>query len=240
MLAKIIDVTYPSCQKKNLLFKRSTKETNRCDHCQSQFSDPSISSTLQIKSALKARKIISFSVLISIGLLVFSVRSVLAGSQSLPISSAAVTSQPKTVPNPPIVIAKNRSLSANAVLVSQAIGGTLKVSNGTNRDAYVKLVDPHSRILVAAFFVKSNSTYMLEGITDGSYQVLFVLGNRWNPRTQSFTQNKRFAKFDKFLNYTTMQLSDGIQYRAFEITLNPVAGGNARTSRVNEREFNRY
>ncbi|WP_052672516.1 hypothetical protein [Aliterella atlantica] len=135
-------------------------------------------------------------------------------------------------------MAKNRSLPA---VVSQAIGGgSLKVSNGTSSDAYVKLVEPRSSTLVGSLYVKANSASTLDQIPDGTYQVLFVLGEGWNPNAQSFKKNKRFAKFDKLLNFTTTQLSNEIRYRAFRITLNPVVSGNTTTSRVNEREFDRY
>lgn len=240
MPAEMIDVTCPSCHKKNLLLKQSTKGTYRCSHCQYPLSNPFISSTSQTQSALKSGKLIGFSFLVSISLLVFFARSALGSSPSPPLSSASVTSQPKPVPNPPIVMAKKRSLPSDTVLISQAGGGSLKVSNGTNRDAYVKLIEPRSRILVGVFYVKSNSTFTLNQIPDGTYQVLFMLGEGWNPNTRSFTKNKRFAKFDKSLNFTTTPLINGIQYSAFQITLHPVVNGNTTTSGVNEQEFNRY
>jgi hypothetical protein len=153
-----------------------------------------------------------------------------------------VTSQAKTAPNAPIVLVQQRSLPSNPVLVSQAMngGGALTVSNGTNSDAYVKLVEPNSRTLVAAFYVKSNSSFTQEQIPDGTYKVLFVLGKGWNAQTQSFTKNKSFSKFDKLLNFTTTQMIGGIQYRVFKITLHPVPSGKARTSGVSQKEFNSY
>jgi hypothetical protein len=152
-----------------------------------------------------------------------------------------VTSQAKTVHNSPIVVAQQRSLPSNSVLVSQTMnGGALSVSNGTGRDAYVKLIEPNSRTLMAAFFVKANSSFMQEQIPDGTYKVLFVLGNGWNAQTQAFTKNKSFAKFDKLLNFTTTQVSGGIQYKVFKITLHPVTGGKARTSGVSQKEFESY
>jgi hypothetical protein len=186
-----------------------------------------ISSRLQTKSAGKGGKILSSIALVSLGLLIFS---------------APVNSQSKTLPNSPIVIAQKRSLPSETTLISQytGSGGSLTVSNGTNQDAFVKLVEPASGTLVAEFFVESGSSFRQEQIPDGVYKVLFVLGNNWNANTQSFTKNKRFAKFDKPLNFTTTQVSDGIEYRAFKITLHSVSDGNASTSRVNEREFNRY
>lgn len=242
MSAKIIDVTCLFCHQRNLLLKRSLEVTYKCDRCQSQFYDPLMKSTSQTQSTLQAGKIVGFSILIGVGSLIFFGRSALAGSQPLQILSIPVTSAANTVPDLLIVRAKNRSLPENTVLVSPATNGSgsLRVSNGTNRDAYIKLVEPRSHELVAAFYVKSNSSFTLEQIPDGAYQVLFVLGTDWDAKTQSFTKSKRFAKFDKYLNFTTTQLDNEVQYKAFRITLNPVVGGNTTTSGVNEQEFANY
>jgi hypothetical protein len=180
-------------------------------NCQGQRSNSLISSRFKTQYTLKAGKIIGSIVFVSVGLLGFCARSTLAGGHVSP------------------------------VFVSQMMGGgALTVSNGTGRDAYVKLVEPNSRTLVAAFSVKSNSSFTQEQIPDGAYRVLFVLGNGWNPQTQSFTKNKSFAKFDKLLNFTTMQMMGGIQYRVFKITLHPVRSGKAKTSGVSQKEFDSY
>jgi hypothetical protein len=236
-----INVTCPSCHKTNSLLKQSTRGVYKCAYCQNQLSAPIVPLTSQAQSALKGGKTVGFSVLVGVGLLVCPMPSALGGSQSPSLSLLLVTSQPRPLVNPPIVITtKNQSLPSDTTLVSQAIGGSLKIANGTSRDAYVKLVDPRSRTLVGSLYVKANSASTLNQIPDGTYQVLFVLGEGWNPNAQSFKKNKRFAKFDKPLNFITVQLGNGIQYKGFQITLHPVAGGNIRTSGVNEREFNRY
>lgn len=199
-------------------------------------------STSQTQSTLQAGKIVGFSILVGLSSLTFFGRSALAGSQPLQISSIPVTSAANTVPDLLIVRAKNRSLPKNTVLVSPATngGGSFRVSNCTNRDAYIKLVEQRYRELVAAFYVKSNSSFTLEPIPNGAYQVLFVSGTDCNAKTSSFTKSKKFAKFNKYLNFMTMRVGNEIQYRAFTITLNPVIDGNATTSRVNEQEFANY
>jgi hypothetical protein len=173
-----------------------------------------------------------------------SIVSFLFSAQIILFSSmpALAETTPSSTPTRKAILlaAKNRSLPSQTGLLSQAMGGSLKVSNGTNRDAYVKLIEPNFQQLVAAFFVKSNSSYTLNPIPDGTYRVLFALGKNWNPGTQSFAQSKSFAKFDKPLSFTTTQLGNGIQYKVFQITLHPVVGGKARTSGVNEQEFKRY
>jgi hypothetical protein len=242
MPTEIIDVTCPSCLKKNPLFKQLTKETYRCDHCQCSHSDSFMSLISRTQLALKGGKIVGFSILVSVGLLVCSMRSALGSSQSPSLPLSPVTSQPKPRSNPPIVMTRNRSLPSETTFISQftGSGGALTVINGTKQDAFVKLVEPLSRTLIAAFFVKSGTTLTQEQIPDGTYNVLFVLGKGWNSQTQSFTKGKRFAKFDKSLNFTTAQIANGVQYKVFKITLNPVVGGNARTSGINEQDFNRY
>jgi hypothetical protein len=166
----------------------------------------------------------------------FLIQPVLFSSMP-PLAEAMPSSNPKAT----LFTAKKRSLPSHTGFISQAMGGgTLKVSNGTNRDAYVKLIEPNFQQLVSAFLVKSNSSYTLNPIPDGTYRVLFASGKNWNPKTQSFAQSKSFAKFDKLLNFTTVQLGNEIQYKVFQITLHPVAGGKARISGVNEQEFKRY
>jgi hypothetical protein len=186
------------------------------------------------RPTLKGKKIIG--TLVSLSFLIFATRSIAIAHKP----STPATYQSRMLANSTTVVTQKRSQPLSTVLISQAMGGALTVSNGTNRDAFVKLIEPNSGILLAGFFVKSNSSYTLEQIPDGTYRVLFALGQGWNPNTQVFTKNKQFAKFDKPLAYTTTQLSNSIQYKVFKITLHPVVGGQARTSGVSEQEFNRY
>jgi hypothetical protein len=153
---------------------------------------------------------------------------------------ALAEAMPSSISKDPLFIVKNRSLPARTGSIAQADRGTLEVSNGNNLDAYVKLIEPNSRQLVSEFFVESNSNYTLNSIPDGTYRVIFALGKNWNSQTKSFAKRKSFAKFNKLLDFTTMERSNGIEYKIFKITLHPVAAGKARTRGVDESEFNRY
>jgi hypothetical protein len=97
---------------------------------------------------------------------------------------------------------------------------------------------------MAAFYTKSDSTFTLKQIPDGVYQVLFVSGEDWDSKTKSFTRSKSFARFERDLNFTTTKRTDkkGIytRYARFELTLHHVVNGNAKTSAVNEQEFESY
>jgi hypothetical protein len=178
-------------------------------------------------------KIVRFSICFGVGFQVSFTSNFWGDNQSSSISSASIISQPKTVRNRQIVPQTSPSLLLSQVTKPFATSGrgSLEVSNGTDNDAYIKLVDPLSRSLVAAFYVKSNSTFTLEEIPDGTYEVLFVTGQG---------ESQSFSKFDLPFEFTTTQLTDRIEYSIHRITLNEVVDGNATTSEVDEQEFEQY
>lgn len=181
------------------------------------------------------------------GLLNFARGILSTGSQSTPTSApftpATPTSAPVHASLPPAISSpspplKNRSLPASKVLIPPASNGdgSLKISNGTERDAYIKLVEPTSRQLVAAIYVKSKTDFTTERIPDGTYELLFVTGKDWDAKTKSFTRDKSFTKFDKSLEFVTTPQA----YSIITLTLNPVVNGNATLSGVDEQEFGQY
>lgn len=244
-------VTCPSCNQKNRLYPQVNQGIYHCGTCYRQLPDPSIPQTLH-NHPTTDRKIIGLIILVGVlltsaGLFSFVKGILLAGSPSFPIAGTPITgtpvrASPQPVVSPPSMPLQNRSLPGSKVLVPLAASGdgSLKVSNGTNRDAYVKLIDPASRKLIAAFYVKSNSDLKLEQIPDGTYVVLFTTGEDWDAKAKSFTRSSNFTKFDKSLNFVTKQLTDGRQYTIIELTLNPVPGGNATTHGVSEQDFGQY
>lgn len=101
------------------------------------------------------------------------------------------------------------------------IGGFLLFSNTDSRDAYIKVVDPHSRRLVTAFYVKSNSNYIKTQIPSGTYEVQVFFGEDWDSKTQSFTRNRSFANQGSF-KFT--------KNKGYKIPPEKVDGGNATIS----------
>jgi hypothetical protein len=183
-------------------------------------------------------KILRFIICLGVGLQI----SLIGESQWSSRSSASAVSQPKTVPNQQNVLQSDRSLLLSQVikLFSTSGRGSLEVSNGTDNDAYIKLIDHLSRTLVASFYVQSNSIYTLEGIPDGEYDLLFVTGQGWNSSTGLFSEAQSFSKFDLPFEFTTTQLYDSIRYKIHKVTLHTVPEGNAPTNTVSEEEFNQY
>jgi ribosomal protein S27E len=247
-------VTCPWCFGKNQLYKRSANSIYRCETCGNQLSDPFRLSTSKILST-KPIRIICFSLIFSAGFLMPFARNFFADSPSPSALSQSITPELEIVPNQPIIIPETPSLPDRQILIqnnrslpsSQVIEpfategrGSLSVFNGNSSDAYIKLVDTLSNELVASFYVKSNSTFTLEGVPDGSYKVIFASGEDWDSNTQSFTMNKSFTEFETTLNFRTIQYTDEIRYSIHEITLHQVENGNVMTSEVDEQEFSQY
>ncbi len=259
-------VTCPKCYQKNCLSKRAGQGVYRCDNCQNHLCSPFIQSTSQIPFTMKVTRLLAMSILTGIGLLVFlSFVSIFSeGNRSpspslVPVASPLKTlpsllSSPSSVPltsapqmaKQPIAVLKHRSLPSSTVLTSPARRGrgSLQVANGTSSDAYLKLVNSVSPKLVAAFYIKSDSTFILKGIPDGEYQVLFVSGEDWDAKTRIFTRNASFTQFDRSLNFVTTSQTNrrGIYTRhtRYKLTLNPIVGGNATTSAIDEQQFANY
>lgn len=260
-------VSCPKCHQKNRLSKRAGQGVYRCGNCQNHLCNPFIQSTSQTSSTMKVTRLLAMSILTGIGLLIFlSFVSIFSeGNRSpspslVPVasplktfpsplsspSSVPLTSAPQTVAKQPIAVLKHRSLPFSTVLTSSARRGrgSLQVANGTSSDAYLKLVNSVSSKLVAAFYVKSDSTFTLKGIPDGEYQVLFVSGEDWDAKNRIFTRNTSFTLFDRSLNFVTNSRTNrrGIytRYTRYKLTLNPIVGGNATTSAIDEQQFANY
>lgn len=117
--------------------------------------------------------------------------------------------------------------------------GKLRISNGTSLDAVAKLVyADHS---VYSVYIRAGGEYTISGISDGYYRLMFALGNNWHSDTKMFALNSAYSKFDESFDFITRDSGDGVYYyRTFEVTLNPVAGGQATTENANPAEFNNY
>ncbi|MBG0813611.1 hypothetical protein [Planomonospora sp. ID82291] len=109
--------------------------------------------------------------------------------------------------------------------------GVLKVKNGTSRDAVVTLVRGKSKAI--SVYVRARSTAKVNDVRDGTYRIFFTSGYRFSVSKGRFARGASYQKFDDRLRFTTTSSSATI----WTLTLNPVKGGNARTSGVNPKDF---
>jgi hypothetical protein len=122
--------------------------------------------------------------------------------------------------------------------------GTLTIKNGTTSGAIVKLVNKRLNKAVFTVFVAPNSNYKINKIPNDIYRLAYATGRRFNQVTDTFDKLYGVSVFEQSLVYETQKVEevDGIStyYHTFEVTLQPVAGGNARTSALPPQSFEQF
>ncbi|MFH9351966.1 hypothetical protein [Kitasatospora sp. NPDC017646] len=180
-----------------------------------------------VRGAIGARDVCALS----------SAEAKLGASQGLASVSALLTkltaagySASLTVPQLPKQ--QSRSLD-NGTMVSKGKlrgEGVFKVDNGGRTDAVVSLV--LNGKAVHSVFVAKGQKASVEGVEDGTYDVYVSEGADWDSGTKAFTQNCAFTKFEDNFPYETGRTST-----SWEITLQPVVDGNAKTNDVDPNSF---
>jgi hypothetical protein len=152
-----------------------------------------------------------------------------SSSSSLPPPVAVPVA---TVPVDPV------SLSTGTILKQRSAylqgDGTLTVSNGTDGDAVIKLINGGTSVFTV--YIKKGDSYNIKNISDGSYRVAFDQGTNWDSATGTFTNDEGSQFFEDVLDYATTDS----QYTTYNLTLNPVEGGTAQTNTVNSNQFSQY
>ena len=151
---------------------------------------------------------------------------------SAALSKMAAAGYSTTFAVPQLPKQQSRSLD-NGTMVSKGKlrgDGVFKVDNGTKKDAVVSLV--LNGKTVHSVFVAKGQKADVEGVEDGTYDVYVSEGVDWDSEAKAFTQNCAFTKFEDNFPYET-----GSTSTSWEITLQPVADGNAKTNDVDPNSF---
>lgn len=143
--------------------------------------------------------------------------------------------QPSPTPTPETV----RYATGKNLITPQNTGGrgALQISNGTNSDAIAKLVDVGTNKTIRLTYIQANSELTVKNIRVGSYILKFSLGNGFIPESGKFQSSQSFSRFDEILNFSENRVGDRIEWHTFSVTLNKVLYGNAKTSSIDESDF---
>ncbi|MCA2221983.1 hypothetical protein [Nonomuraea aurantiaca] len=109
--------------------------------------------------------------------------------------------------------------------------GTLKIKNGTSRDGVVTLVKGRTKAI--SIYVRARSSASVRDVRDGTYRVYFTTGSRFRTSKGRFSQSAVYQRFNDRLKFTTTATSRSV----WTLTLNPIRGGNARTTSINPKDF---
>ncbi|GGU63043.1 hypothetical protein GCM10010502_12450 [Kitasatospora aureofaciens] len=180
-----------------------------------------------VRGAIKARDVCALS----------SAEAKLGDSQGLAsvstlLAKLSAVGYSASLSVPPLPKQQSRSLD-NGTMVSKGKlrgEGVFKVDNGGKVNAVVSLV--LNGKAVHSVFVAKGQKASVEGVEDGTYDVYVSEGADWDSATKAFTQNCAFTKFEDNFPYET-----GSTSTSWEITLQPVADGNAKTNDVDPNSF---
>lgn len=118
--------------------------------------------------------------------------------------------------------------------------GWLRISNGTTDDAIAKLVDSSTGKTCRRVYIRAGDAFKIARIGSGNYVLKFSLGSDYDKDSGKFLRDPSFSKFDDMLDFTVQRTGSGIEWFNHEVTLNPVLGGTARTSKISADEFDEH
>jgi hypothetical protein len=111
--------------------------------------------------------------------------------------------------------------------------GELTIENGTSQDAIVKLYDPRLGRSIRGVYVVRGESWTITDIPAGSYRVRFATGRDWDADLRAWQRPTGFDEFQEVFDFTeTVE-----HYTTWEITLQPIVGGTAKTIEIDPATF---
>jgi hypothetical protein len=162
----------------------------------------------------------------------------------MPVPAQVQPNVPLPSPSPEIPEHVAVSLPTGAWIIGRrgiAGHGVLKIENGSELDAVVKLVTADSpRKAVWMLYIRAHEQKSVPGIAIGNYLLRFTLGLDWDADTRRFLRNLEFYQAGKQPEFTEIEpaLDEPGKYKEIEITLNEVFSGNLPREPINENIFN--
>jgi len=118
--------------------------------------------------------------------------------------------------------------------------GELRIRNGTATDAVAKLRDSGPPFATRrAVYIRAGSEVTLRGLPPQTFNLIFALGVDWDTATSGFRAARSYQRFQDVLLFTESPIEGGRKYKTYEAGLDPIIGGNARTSPITQEEFER-
>ncbi|MGC1735442.1 MAG: hypothetical protein WA731_22790 [Pseudonocardiaceae bacterium] len=106
--------------------------------------------------------------------------------------------------------------------------GQIRIDNGTEHDAVVKLVQAGKSIV--SVYVSKGSNTTVDNINDGGYELFYTSGIDWDDQFKTFTRSCLFKHFETPVEFTTVPIQGGIKYTTQVVRLQSRAGENAPTT----------
>ncbi|NYT02391.1 MAG: hypothetical protein GKC10_06525 [Methanosarcinales archaeon] len=114
--------------------------------------------------------------------------------------------------------------------------GELHISNGLDRDA-VGVLTTFDRTAVFSVYLRTNESFVVQGVEDGGYYLYFTAGTGWDPQSGEFVSDREYYQVDRPLVFETVELPDRIRYSTQFVTLHQMTEGTVRRKPLSKEEF---
>ena len=128
-------------------------------------------------------------------------------------------------------------------ILRDGLGELTIINNNHKQDALVILTSTDEKPLVAVF-IRSDDSFKISGISDGTYDIFFKLGNKWDSNSAKFAEKGGHYRLDRPIAFETTMTptSDTIttRYTTWTLALEeavPDANMTAGKVPVSEEEF---
>jgi hypothetical protein len=117
-------------------------------------------------------------------------------------------------------------------------GHELRIDNGTEGDAIVKIRNTETGRLLTSFFVRGHTQAGVTGIPDGNYVFQYAFGTALAADCRSFTEITAANEFPSAGPMVTVPVEGGVRTRQLTYTLQPVPEGNIQPTPIDANAFN--
>jgi hypothetical protein len=102
--------------------------------------------------------------------------------------------------------------------------GMLELDNPMRNDSVAILAFINNTVLCAVY-VRSNDSFVLDGVPDATYFLYFTSGRGWDFKAGSFSRDAVYGYPERPIIFSTMYLPEGIKYKTISVML----GSNMRS-----------
>jgi hypothetical protein len=134
-----------------------------------------------------------------------------------------------------------RPQTGTRIEADQGTSGSSKltISNGTQRDAVVRLLQKASGRTARFVYIEAGKKYTLGNINSGTYLLRFISGYDWVSACRDFLREPDYSEFEDSLSFQSVMPTDGQDgyTTKYEVSLNEVPLGNARKRNIDRKRF---
>jgi hypothetical protein len=118
-------------------------------------------------------------------------------------------------------------------------GHHVKVENGSQANAILKLRNAYTGTLVESFYVVRNGVAQVTNVPDDTYRIQFAFGDDLAADCVSFRRIQSASQFDDIDTFATRYEYNSVVHQELNITLYAIRNGNAHAGAIDIASFDK-